>query len=59
MRVYGELERIAWLPRLPGFLINNGMGHTLLPTFFLSLIGSEFAHDGASRFSRHYVEFVR
>ena len=36
----------------------DGLCHTSLPTFFLSSIMSEFVHDEASGFDRHYTESV-
>ena len=50
MRIYGELGRIARLPKRPGFLINSGPSVVGLcfPNFVLPSVESESAHDGAS-----------
>ena len=55
MRIYGELGRIARLPKRPGFLINSGpsMVRLCFPNFVLSLVESESVHDGASGFGHH------
>ena len=61
MQIYGELGRIAWLPKRPGFLINSGPSVVGLcfPNFVLSLVESESAHDGASGFGHHCMGSVR
>ena len=59
--MYGELGRIAWLTKCPGFLINSGLSMVGLcfPNFVLSLAESESAHDGASGFGHHCMGSVR
>ena len=58
---YGELGRIARLPKCPGFLVNSGPSVVGLcfPNFVLSLAESESAHVGALGFSHHYMGSVR
>ena len=61
MRIYGELGRIARLPKRLGFLINSCpyVIGVCFPNFALSLAESESAHDGASGFSHHYMGSVQ
>ena len=61
MQIYGELGRIAWLPKRPDFLIYSGPSVVGLcfPNFVLPLAESESAHDGASGFGYHCIGFVR
>ena len=60
MRFYGGLERIARLPKRPGFLRNSDSSvKVLMPrTFFHFQAQLEFAHDEASRFDRHYKRML-
>ena len=61
MRIYGELGRIARLPKCPGFLINSGptVVGLCFPNFVLSLVELESTHDGVSGFGHHCMGFVR
>ena len=61
MQIYGELGRIARLPKRSDFLINSGpsMLGLCFPNFVLSLVELESAHGGASGFGHHYTGSVR
>ena len=60
MRIYGELGRIAQLPKRPGLLINSGpsMVGLCFPNFVLPLAELESAHDRASGFGHHCMGSV-
>ena len=63
MQIHGQSEQTMWFPRRSRFLYKqppffDGLCYTPLSTFFPSLTVSEFVHDEALGFDRHYAESV-